>query len=216
MPGRGSGSAKRSATKARLMTTRQRSIASPSGALITMASVSSAPALQRSGVSTPSPSRHSTSGKAEPGSGAPVKKLSERKSRVLATRGKQPAGEGRQARVGARPVDRGDRVVLRIGVVVAVLAEAQLRSHRQHRRAAGDREQREKIALVAAARRKDRGIVRRPFDAVVPGMVVARAVAVLLAVRLVVLGDVGDEVGEREAVVGDDEVDGLAGVCAPC
>src|SRR5208282_5867717 len=37
------------------------------------------------------------------------------------------------------------------------------------------------------------------------------SITVLLAVRLVVLFCVGDEVGECEAVVGDDEVDALGG-----
>src|SRR6185503_8293400 len=45
----------------------------------------------------------------------------------------------------------------------------------------------------------------------VPGEVVAAAVAVLLAVRFVVLAVVGDEVGEGEPVVAGDEVDAARG-----
>ena len=48
-----------------------------------------------------------------------------------------------------------------------------------------------------------------PFDAAVPAQVVVDAVAVALAVRLVVLVVVGDEVVEREAVVRGDEVDAV-------
>jgi hypothetical protein len=45
------------------------------------------------------------------------------------------------------------------------------------------------------------------LDAAVPAAVVVGAVAVVLAVGLVVLGVVADEVGEREPVVDGDEVD---------
>ena len=84
---------------------------------------------------------------------------------------------------------------------------AGLRAHRQHRRSARGEQQREQIAHVARARRLDRGIVARALDAVVPGLIVVRAVAIVLAVGLVVLARVGDEIGEREAVVRDDEID---------
>ena len=50
-------------------------------------------------------------------------------------------------------------------------------------------------------------IVGRPFDAAVPRAVVALAVAVVLAVGLVVLVVVRDQVAQREAVVRGDEVD---------
>ena len=48
---------------------------------------------------------------------------------------------------------------------------------------------------------RDRRVVGRPFDAAVPAQVVVLAVAVLLAVGLVVLLVVADEVVQREAVV---------------
>ena len=51
------------------------------------------------------------------------------------------------------------------------------------------------------------GVVGRALDAAVPRAVVALAVAVVLAVGLVVLLVVRDEVAQREAVVGGDEVD---------
>ncbi len=60
------------------------------------------------------------------------------------------------------------------------------------------------MALRRAA--EDRRVVGRPFDAMVERTVHIGAVAVLLAVRLVVLDVVGDEVVECEAVVGGDEV----------
>ena len=105
--------------------------------------------------------------------------------------------------------NRGRRVVLRVGVVVAALAEAELRAHRQHRRSARGEQQRQEIALIARPRGDDRGILGRPLDAVIPGVIGVGSVAVALAVRLVVLPRVGDEVGEGEAVVRDDVVDAL-------
>ncbi len=51
------------------------------------------------------------------------------------------------------------------------------------------------------------GVVGRPFDAAVPRQVVVVAVAVVLAVGLVVLLVVGNQVLQREAVVRGDEVD---------
>ena len=41
----------------------------------------------------------------------------------------------------------------------------------------------------------------------VPAVVVVRAVAIVLAVGLVVLAVVGDDVAKREAIVDDDEID---------
>ena len=55
------------------------------------------------------------------------------------------------------------------------------------------------------------GVVGLSLHPAVPGEVVAGAVAVVLAVGFVVLAVVGDEIGEREAVVAGDEVDAAAG-----
>ena len=66
---------------------------------------------------------------------------------------------------------------------------------------------RQQIALLPLAQLVDLGIVGRPFDAVIPRMVVGMAVAVVFAVRLVVLVVVGDEVVEVEAVMRGDEID---------
>ena len=46
------------------------------------------------------------------------------------------------------------------------------------------------------------------FPAAVPAFVVVRAVAVVLSVRFVVFPVVANQVGQREAVVAGDEVDG--------
>src|SRR4029450_9849766 len=62
-------------------------------------------------------------------------------------------------------------------------------------------------ALLALAQLAYLDVVGRAFGAVVPGQIVVGAVAVVLAVGLVVLVVVRDEVAEREAVVGGHEVD---------
>ena len=56
------------------------------------------------------------------------------------------------------------------------------------------------------------GVVGRPLHPAVPAQVPVAAVAVALAVRLVVLRVVRDEVVEREAVVAGDEVDAGPGL----
>ena len=57
----------------------------------------------------------------------------------------------------------------------------------------------------------DGGIVGGALDAMVPAAIVVGAVAVVFAVALVVLGVVGDEIVECEAVVTGDEVYALLG-----
>ena len=52
----------------------------------------------------------------------------------------------------------------------------------------------QEVALLARAQREDLGIVGGALDAAVPGAVVVGAVAVVLAVGLVVLLVVGDQV----------------------
>src|SRR5690606_25318529 len=134
------------------------------------------------------------------------------------------------------PVHPGDLVVLAVGVVVPQLAAPELVAGGEHRRAGGEQERAEEVAHGTAAPdedvgtelvhprrapRPDRGVAGsatllallalgdgdRPLDLVVPRAVVVAAVPVVLAVRLVVLEVVGDEVGEGEAVVRGHVVD---------
>src|SRR5207247_396042 len=78
-----------------------------------------------------------------------------------------------------------------------------------HRRAQGEEERREHVALLPPAQPSDQRVLGGPLRPAVPRRVVVRAVAVVLAVGLVVLLLVGDEVLQREAVVARDEVDAL-------
>ena len=105
------------------------------------------------------------------------------------------------------PVEPGELVVLAVGVVVPLLAMAQLvaaqhhgHSHRQHQ--AGH-----EIALLPLAQLDDLRVVGRAFRAAVPAIVVVGAVAVFLAVGVVVLFVVADQVVQREPVVTGDEID---------
>ena len=71
-----------------------------------------------------------------------------------------------------------------------------------------------KLRCCCARQREHVEVVGRALDAAVPRAVVALAVVVVLAVGLVVLLVVGDEVVQREAVVGGDEVDAGEGAAA--
>src|SRR5690606_33125174 len=96
-----------------------------------------------------------------------------------------------------------------VRVIVAALRAQPLVSRQQHRNALAQQEQRDEVTSAPRAEALDRGIVARTLDARVPAEVVIAAVAVVLAVRLVVLTVIADEVVEREAVVARDEVDAV-------
>ena len=92
------------------------------------------------------------------------------------------------------PVEPGQLVVLGVGVVVAALGAADLVAGGQHRRAARQEERGEQGADIGGARGGDDRIGDRSFDAAVPREVGVGAVAVALAIGLVVLVGIGDEV----------------------
>ncbi len=83
-----------------------------------------------------------------------------------------------------------------------------------HRHALGKQQRGQEVALLTLAQGQHRRVVCRAFGAAVPGSIVRLAVAVVVAVGLVVLVVVADEVSEREAVVGGDEVDAGVGFAA--
>ncbi len=119
-----------------------------------------------------------------------------------------------QPRARDRPRVPGDLVVLAIGVVVAALRAADLVAAAQHRNALREQEGGEDVSHLPLAEREDFGVLRRALLAAVPRGIVVGAVAVVLAVGLVVLFVVAHEVVEREAVVGNDEVDARRGPAA--
>src|SRR4051812_26478023 len=99
------------------------------------------------------------------------------------------------------PIHPAERIVLAIAVVIALLSAAALVTVREHRGALGQEQRRQQVALLFRTQRSHLGIIRRTFYAAVERQVVVVPVAVFLAVGLVVFTLVGDQIGEREAVV---------------
>ena len=77
----------------------------------------------------------------------------------------------------------------------------------QHGHALGENQGRQKIAHLPLAHVVNGRIVRRSFDAHVPGIVVVGAIGIVIAVRLVVLFVVAHQVAQRESIMRCDEVD---------
>ena len=125
---------------------------------------------------------------------------------VAAERGDAPRPL-EQILVDGAPVEPRDLVVLAVRVVVPLLRAPDLIPTEQHRHTLRQQQRGQQVAALAGPQGEDRRVVGRPLDAAVPRAVVGLAVAVVLAVRVVVLLVVRDEVGQREAVVGGDEVD---------
>ena len=105
------------------------------------------------------------------------------------------------------PADPADLVVLAIGVVVAVLRVADLVAGQDQRQALRQQQAGELVLAKLAAQRHDRGIVGRAFMAAIVAVVVVGAVAIVLAVGLIVLLVVAEEIGQRETVMDGDVVD---------
>src|SRR5690606_5480535 len=69
--------------------------------------------------------------------------------------GDRPAREAEQGPVGSRPADPAERIVLTIGVVVALLAVADFVAGAQHRRALGEKEGGQQVALPLRTAKAD-------------------------------------------------------------
>jgi hypothetical protein len=85
---------------------------------------------------------------------------------------------------------------------------------KKHRRALRQQKRRQQITLAQLSRGADRGIVGRSLDAEIVRVVVARSVAIVLAIGQVALHRVADEVFQREAVMRGQEVDRACGRAA--
>ena len=109
---------------------------------------------------------------------------------------------------GQIPIHPGQLVVLAIGVVVAFLSSPKFVAGGDHGGSGGEDERPQEVAHGLAPLCFDgAGRIGRAFESEVPGEVVCGPVAIVLAVGLVVLGVVGDEVVQRESVVGRYEID---------
>ena len=134
--------------------------------------------------------------------------------RMVVRRADQAAHELEQAVVGGLPVEPGDLVVLAVGVVVAAAACGRSRRRRSSIGTPCESSSvARKLRFCRARSAMISGSSVGPSTPQFQERLCVLAVAVLLAVGLVVLLVVGDQVAQREAVVGGDEVD--AGVRPP-
>src|SRR4030095_14474673 len=105
------------------------------------------------------------------------------------------------------PIHPADRIVLAIGVVIALLGPSKLIARQQHGRAQREKEEGDEVPLLLVTQGQDLRVVGRPLDAVVETQIFGLSVLVVLLIGLVVFGVVGNEIGQREAVMRGDEVD---------
>ena len=128
---------------------------------------------------------------------------------MLATQFDQLGGEFLQFHAAFidAPGQPRDFVVLAVSVVVAALRAAVFVARAEHRHALGKEHRRQEVPALAAAQGVNLFVVGRTFRAAVPTCIIVVAIVASLAVGLVVLVVVGNEVIEREAVVRGDEID---------
>src|SRR6478736_5774259 len=100
-----------------------------------------------------------------------------------------------------RPIHPSDRIVLTIGVVIAALAVTDLISGKQQRHALRQHQACKQIATQLPSQPKNLGLVRCPLDTTVGAVIVVRAIAVVFAIRQIVLAVIAYEVGERKSIV---------------
>src|SRR5215469_415811 len=120
----------------------------------------------------------------------------------------------RRAFILGAPIDPADLVVLAIGVIVALLRPTKLVAGEQHWCSLRQQQGGEEIPHLASPQRAHLFVLGRALDSTIPRTVVGVPIPIFLAVRLVVTIVVGDEVIEREAVMGGDEVDAGPGLAA--
>src|ERR1700676_3862899 len=111
----------------------------------------------------------------------------------------------------AFPVAPADLVVLAIGIVVAVLRVADFIAGQNQRQALRQQQARQLVFPELAAQRQNRRVVGRAFMAAIVAEVFVGAVAIVLAIGLIVLFVVAEQIRQREAVMHGDVVDAGAG-----
>src|SRR5690606_5150393 len=107
--------------------------------------------------------------------------------RVLAPEAAELSDEIDELAIGIFPIEPGDFIVLRIGIVVALLGPPELVPRRNHRRAVRNEQRRQHGADIALSRRVDILVPCRTFRAIVPGIIGVMAVAIVLTIGLIVL-----------------------------
>src|SRR5260370_31092084 len=107
------------------------------------------------------------------------------------------------------PIEPANLVILAISIVVSLLRPPDLISAQEHRNASREEQNRRKILDLQLAQRLNVGIVRCSLDATIPAQIIVDAIPVILAVGLVVLVIVGNQVIQGEAIVTGDEIDAI-------
>lgn len=79
--------------------------------------------------------------------------------------------------------------------------------HVEHRNALGKEESQKKIAHLPFSQGEDLGILRGPFCAAVPVVILIGSISIAFAIVIIVLALVGDKVTQTKAIVGCDEID---------
>src|SRR6476620_498093 len=113
-----------------------------------------------------------------------------------------------------RPIHPSDRIVLTIGVVIAALAVTDLISGKQQRHALRQHQACKQIATQLPSQPKNLGLIGCSLDTAVGAVIVVGTIAVVLAVRQIVLAVIAHEVGERKSIVNGDMIDARARAAA--
>ena len=129
--------------------------------------------------------------------------------RMSASEVVQCRNEIHQRAVGMVPVDPGDVVVLRVGVVVAQLRAAELVALLDHWSAATEKQRREQGAHIVCASGDNLCVVAGALHAAVPRGIGRVTVAVVFTIRLVVLVVVADQVAQGEPVMHSEKIDAV-------
>src|SRR5271165_3369387 len=111
------------------------------------------------------------------------------------------------------PVQPSSFVVLVIGIVVAELRVQELVPGPEHRSPVREKQQATEILnLLPAQREHRRWHTFFPFVPAIPTVVLVRAILIIVTIRPVTFAVVGNEIVQREAVVGGYKVHALVGV----
>ena len=104
------------------------------------------------------------------------------------------------------PIHPAYLVVLTIGIVVPLLRSSDLVTSENHWHALGEDQCRGQVSDLPVSQPLNDGICGRPLNPAIPAVVLVKAVAVPLAVRLVVLLIVAYQVSQSESIVARDEI----------
>src|SRR5581483_4672718 len=105
-------------------------------------------------------------------------------------------------------------IVLAVGIVVSLLRTGKLVARQEHGRSLGEEKRSQEISHLPQPQGQDIRIGGLALHPAVPTVIVIGAIAVVLKIRLVMLGVVADQVMECESIVTGDEVDAGAGAAS--